>query len=246
MQENFKDSLERVLVHEGGWADHPEDPGGATMKGVTLAVFRRYYGADKSKQDLRKISNRRLAHIYRSGYWDKCKCDELPSGVDYAVFDSAVNSGPARGIKWLQGAVGAAQDGSIGPTTLAKVAKRDPAEIVDKLLDRRLRFLQGLRIWPTFGRGWRRRVEGVRETALAMAGNPLPGHPQTPDVDYPILRQGDSGEWVFKLQVALGIHFNGKFGPETEKALKAFQGKNGLEVDGIAGRNTYRALGLIA
>ena len=72
MKTNFKDSLKHVLVHEGGWADHPKDPGGATMKGVTLAVFRRHYGEDKTKDDLRNISDADLENIYRSGYWDKC------------------------------------------------------------------------------------------------------------------------------------------------------------------------------
>ncbi len=84
------------------------------MKGVTLATFRRHYGKQKTKKDLRNITTRQLQNIYRKGYWDKCKCDDLPAGVDYAVFDAAVNSGPGRSAKWLQGAVGAKQDGGIG------------------------------------------------------------------------------------------------------------------------------------
>ncbi len=244
MRENFESSLEHVLVHEGGYADHPDDPGGATMKGVTLAVYRRYYGSSKTKEDLRDITEEQLAHIYMTGYWDKCKCDELPAGVDYAVFDSAVNSGPGRGAKWLQGAVGAVQDGGIGPNTLQKVAAHDPEKIIDDMLDRRLGFLQNLRIWSTFGRGWRRRVEGVRETALKMAGADVTTEPVTPAEHYEIVRRGSSGKWVIKLQVALDISADGIFGPKTEAALKAFQKENGLEPDGIAGRNTYRVLGL--
>lgn len=245
MKNNFDSSLKDVLVHEGGWADHPADPGGATMKGVTLAVFRRHYGSNKTKDDLRNITDEQLAHIYRTGYWDKCKCDDLPAGVDYAVFDSAVNSGPGRGAKWLQGAVGAVQDGRIGPNTLAKVAAHDPKTIIDDMLDRRLRFLQSLRIWRTFGRGWRRRVEGVRETALRMTEEDVAAEPVVTDIDYEVVRRGSTGEWVIKLQMALDIKVDGNFGPETEAALKAFQEDNGLEPDGIAGRNTYRALGLI-
>ncbi|SDY77894.1 Glycosyl hydrolase 108 [Nitrosomonas halophila] len=91
MQDNFLNALEHVLAHEGGWADHPRDPGGATMKGVTLAVYQRYFGADKDKAALRAISDAELQHVYRTGYWEKCRCDELPNGVDYAVFDAAVN-----------------------------------------------------------------------------------------------------------------------------------------------------------
>lgn len=103
MKENFEQSLQYVLVHEGGFADHPSDPGGATMKGVTLATFRRHFGANKSVNDLKNITQAQLEQIYRSGYWDKCRCDQLPSGVDYAVFDGAVNSGPGRSAIWLQG-----------------------------------------------------------------------------------------------------------------------------------------------
>ena len=140
------------------------------MKGVTLRVFKDYFGSDKSKDDLRNITDEQLAHVYRTGYWDKCKCDELPAGVDYAVFDSAVNSGPGRGAKWLQGVVGASEDGAIGPNTLAKLANHDPRTIIGEMMDRRLQFLQGLRTWDTFGLGWGRRVQGVRKEALKMAG----------------------------------------------------------------------------
>ena len=244
MQENFKSSLKHVLVHEGGWADHPQDPGGATMKGVTLITYRRHYGADKTKDDLRNISEEELGHIYQSGYWLKCKCEQLPSGVDYAVFDSAVNSGPARAAKWLQAAVGAQQDGAIGRKTLSKIVEHNPLQIIHTLCDLRLDFLQRLTTWQTFGRGWGRRVEGVRTMAVNMAEKG--GNNVTPAVDYEVVRNGSKGEWVRKLQTALEIHVDGDFGSGTETALKTWQEQNGLEPDGIAGRNTYRALGLIA
>ena len=244
MADNFEVSLERVLKHEGGWSDHPRDPGGATMKGVTLATYRRHFGARKSKRALRNITDEELAHIYRSGYWDKCKCDQLPDGVDYAVFDAAVNSGPGRSAKWLQAAVGAGQDGDIGSKTLARVSAQDPAETIETLCDRRLGFLQGLSTWETFGRGWGRRVEGVRSTALAMtAAGPAE---VVPDVDYVVTRRGSRGKWVRKLQQALGIVVDGRFGRGTETTLIEWQREQGLEADGIAGRLTYRALGLIA
>lgn len=118
MKNSFKNALKLVLVHEGGWADHPRDPGGATMKGVTLVVYQRHFGENKNKDDLRNITDAELEKIYRSGYWEKCHCDDLPVGVDYIVFDAAVNSGPGRSAKWLQGAVGAKQDGGIGPRRL--------------------------------------------------------------------------------------------------------------------------------
>ena len=244
MKKNFKQSLKQVLVHEGGWADHPKDPGGATMKGVTLTTFRRHFGEQQTKTALRNITDVQLGKIYRSGYWNKCLCDELAAGIDYAVFDAAVNSGPGRSAKWLQAAVGAKQDGGIGPRTLAKVAQHDPLEIANSICDRRLAFLRSLDTWPTFGTGWGRRVEAVRTTALYLAEVKKPE--VIPSVDYKTTKKGSTGVWVKKLQQALGIHVDGKFGGNTETVLKAWQQDQGLEADGIAGRNTYRALGLLA
>jgi lysozyme family protein len=246
MKNNFESSLQQVLVHEGGWADHPKDPGGATMKGVTLLTFRRHFGVDKNKDELRAITDEQLNQIYRAGYWDKCHCDELPGGVDYAIFDAAVNSGPGRGAKWLQGAVGAKQDGGIGPKTLTKVKEHNPVHIIDNICDRRLSFLCSLSNWATFGNGWNRRVEGVRSSAISMAeGHDISHESIAPTIEYDSVKYGSSGLWVRKLQDAIKIHVDGLFGSGTEAALKAWQLENGLEADGIAGRNTYRSLGLI-
>ncbi|MDY0390459.1 MAG: glycosyl hydrolase 108 family protein [Desulfobulbus oligotrophicus] len=252
MQENFARSLHNVLLHEGGFTDHPRDPGGATMKGVTLLTFRRFFGAEKTVSDLQHITEEQLAHIYRTGYWDKCSCDALPRGVDYAVFDFAVNSGPGRAVKTLQSVVNTDQDGVIGPVTLETITSQDPATIITALCDRRLSFLKGLPAFDTFGRGWSRRVAEVRQTALAMAGDDpesdekVDKTEQIPaQADYDTVRRGDKGPWVVKLQKALGLRADGRFGPKTEATLRDFQKENGLEADGIAGRLTYRALGLI-
>ena len=247
MKENFEFALEHVLVHEGGWANHPKDPGGATMKGVTLTTFRRHYGKQKTKTDLRNITDRQLQNIYRKGYWNQCKCDELPAGVDYAVFDAAVNSGPGRSAKWLQAAIGAKQDGGIGPKTLERVAEHNPIVVLHDTCDRRLSFLQNLATWSTFGGGWGRRVEGVRKTGIEMAeAAGLAPAEIAPSVDYVTTKRGSKGAWVRKLQTALEIQVDGNFGPGTEAALKAWQASNGLQADGIAGRVTYRSLGLLA
>ena len=229
MKENFRDALKHVLIHEGGWADHPADPGGATMKGVTLMTYRRHFGQDKGKDDLRNISDEELGQIYRSGYWDACHCDELPSGVDYAVFDAAVNSGPGQGAKWLQFAVGAKQDGGIGPKTLARLEDHAPIEVIEAMCDRRLAFLRNLSTWPTFGKGWGRRVENVRVTAIGMArGIDSVTEEVAPSVDFEIVKKGSTGHWVNKLQAVLELQVDGVFGNDTEAALKAWQKETGL------------------
>ena len=247
MKENFENALERVLVHEGGYVDHPKDPGGATNRGVTLATFQRFYGKQMGKEDLKGISGEQIKHIYKMGYWDKCRCDDLPVGVDYVVFDQAVNSGPGRSAKWLQKAVGVPQDGGIGPVTLGAAGQCSPPRAVGDMCDERLGFMRRIgngELWETFGRGWQRRVDGVRAHGLALAT----GLSDAPEgiADYEIIRLGARGEWVRKLQKALGLEVDGIFGPDTQRALKAFQMDAGLDVDGIAGRNTWQALGLIA
>jgi len=255
MKANFADSLRAVLVHEGGYVDHPRDPGGATNKGVTLAVFQRHYGQAMSKQDLRNITDEQVETIYETGFWSRCKCDDLPGGVDYVVFDQAVNSGPGRSAKWLQSAVGVPADGGIGPRTLAAAGGKIAGDVINAMCDERLRFMKSLRggsLWTTFGKGWQRRVDGVRAHGLALAGAVASAatasrpDPVAPSVDYEIVRRGSRGEWVLKLQEALGITADGTFSAETEKALKDFQEQAGLTPDGVAGRNTYRALGLVA
>lgn len=169
MKENFQKSLHYVLVHEGGYVDHPRDPGGATNKGITIRVFKQSYGDTMTKDDLRVISDSAVSHIYKRQYWDVCRCDELPSGVDYVVFDQAVNSGPRRSALWLQDVVGVNVDGAIGTVTIAAAKGMGGSELIDRLCDMRMGFLRSLRAWSTFGRGWTARVESVRVQGKAMA-----------------------------------------------------------------------------
>jgi len=164
----FEDCLAVTLPHEGGWADHPKDPGGATMKGVTLATFRRYVpGA--SKADLRAISDKWVQTIYRDGYWEPVCGDSLPAGVDLAVFDFGVNSGPSRAVKALQSTVGVLVDGKAGKATLDGVRREDPAELVKAVCGRRLGFVRGLKTFSTFGKGWARRIADVEARGVKMA-----------------------------------------------------------------------------
>jgi lysozyme family protein len=177
-QQSFEKALPRLIAHEGGYADHPRDPGGATKFGITRATLAAWRGGPVTKTDVRRLTQNQAAEIYKARYWDAVSADALPAGVDYCVFDAAVNSGPARAARWLQAAARVAQDGAIGPKTLAAVAALDRARLIDDICDVRLAFLRGLSTWAVFGRGWERRVEEVRNIARAMACEAVP--PSTP------------------------------------------------------------------
>lgn len=122
-----------------------------------------------TKAELRAISDAEVAAIYKRNYWDKVRGDDLPSGLDLVAFDAAVNSGPARGARWLQQALGVADDGKIGPATLARAHASYAPAVIERAVGFRLAFLKRLKTWPHFGKGWSRRVEAVRGYALALA-----------------------------------------------------------------------------
>ena len=168
MKENFDEALKAIFHHEGGFVNHPKDPGGMTNLGVTKRVWEEYVGHEVDEKAMRALTPADVDTLYRRKYWDKVRGDELPAGVDYAVFDAAINSGPGRASKWLQTAVGAVPDGAIGPGTLAKVQEMDAKAIVEKYQATRLAFLQSLPTWDTFGKGWGRRVTEVKDAALRM------------------------------------------------------------------------------
>lgn len=168
MKDNFEFSLEQVLKHEGGWSDHPADPGGATMKGVTLKTYSDWLGRQASKDELRNIPDSHLSTIYKTRFWGAVRGDDLPAGVDFAVFDMAVNSGPGRAARLLQAAVGATPDGAIGPKTLAAVRAQDPEALITAYQNNRQHFLEALPTFATFGKGWTRRVAETGELALKM------------------------------------------------------------------------------
>jgi len=170
MRENFDKSLVELLKHEGGFSAHPQDPGGVTNLGVTQAVWEDWIDRAVSEENMKALTPAKVAPLYREMYWDRVKGDKLPSGVDYCVFDAAVNSGVSRAAKWLQTTVGAVADGAIGEQTMKQVLLTNPQMIVDKYSAIRLEFLKGRSTWPTFGKGWARRVEEVRVAALKMCG----------------------------------------------------------------------------
>jgi len=168
MNTNFDKCLSLVLVHEGGYVNHPRDPGGATNRGVTQAVYDAYRKTrGRGQQSVKFITDDEVKAIYRFQYWDRVQGDLLPAGLDYAVFDFAVNSGVGRASKYLQAVVGTPQDGVIGARTLAAI--QSPKSAINALCDRRMSFLRNLRTFLTFGKGWTRRVTDVRKHALEMA-----------------------------------------------------------------------------
>jgi len=148
-----------LLVHEGDYADLENDPGGKTRYGVTEAVARGvgYTG------DMRDLPISLAKTIYRSLYWDAVRGDELPDGIRYFVFDAAAASGVRQSVLWLQRALGVAADGILGPVTLATAHAANPDRLKARLLSQRLRFMAGLSNWPSFSRGWSRRVADLLE-----------------------------------------------------------------------------------
>lgn len=171
MKDNFDLCVTLMLAHEGGFVNHPKDPGGMTNLGVTARVWEEWLGRPVSEKEMRALTPTMVKPLYKRKYWDACRADELVSGVDYAVFDVAVNSGPGRAIKILQSCVGVPADGGFGPTTMAAVAqfKGESAKmLIEDYCAKRLEFLQSLRTFPTFGKGWSRRVAEVKAKALAM------------------------------------------------------------------------------
>ncbi len=181
MRQNYPEALKAVLHHEGGYVNHPKDPGGETNKGVTKAVYDEWRRANGLKvQSVKKISDAEIEAIYRKGYWDVCRCDELPSGVDYCVFDFAVNSGTARAAKFLQMTVGAKPDGVIGPDTVKRTGDIPARAVITEMCERRMTFLRGLGTWGTFGKGWSSRVTGVKALAIDMIGRTAPEKPVEP------------------------------------------------------------------
>lgn len=156
----FETAFALLLGHEGEFSDHPDDPGGKTRYGVTEAVARE----TGYKGDMRELPLELAQRIYLEKYWKPIRADDLPPGVRYATFDAAVNSGPAQATRWLQRALGVEADGVIGPQTLAAAYAQDANALRMRMLAQRLRFMTVLGNWPSFSRGWARRIADLMES----------------------------------------------------------------------------------
>lgn len=158
---NFDTAFDLLISHEGGFSNRPyaDDPGGATMYGVTERVAREngYIGR------MEDLTLEFAKDVYKKSYWDACQCDAMPDSLRYPLFDAAVNSGAGQSIKWLQSSVGVKADGAIGPVTLHAVAMAAPQVVRQQMLGKRLRFMTELRNWSANARGWSRRIAAILE-----------------------------------------------------------------------------------
>jgi lysozyme family protein len=171
MKSNFEPCLAMLLKHEGGFVNHPKDPGGMTNLGVTRAVYEQFVGRQVGEAEMRALTPAVVAPLYKANYWDKGNCDNLPSGVDWFVFDWGVNAGMSRPSKALQRIVGAVPDGMVGPQTLKAIQATDTKQILEALYGARQSFYEGLRTFPTFGKGWTRRNKETLAQSMKLLTN---------------------------------------------------------------------------
>lgn len=171
-QDPFEAALTELLIHEGGFVNHPRDPGGMTNLGVTKRTWEAWTGKPATESEMRSLTRAKVAPLYRKNYWDAVRADDLPPALALVVFDFAVNAGPARAARYLQQLVGVAMDGKIGPQTIAATiiaaGKRGVAALVKDYSHARRNYYRSLATFATFGRGWLRRVDEVEQAALEL------------------------------------------------------------------------------
>lgn len=169
MKGNWPEAFALTLKHEGGYTNHPKDPGGMTNLGVTKRNWESYVGREVTEAEMRALTPKLVMPFYKKMYWDRIKGDDLPSGVDFAAYDFAVNSGVHKASRMLQEIAGTVPDGIIGPRSLAAIKAVPAEEMINALCMDRLEFLKRLPTWGTFGKGWGSRVAIVEQQASDMA-----------------------------------------------------------------------------
>lgn len=166
--ENWQKCLEAILHHEGGYVNHPKDPGGETNLGVTKRVYEEWGGT----KDMKDLEVEDVEPIYKKNYWDRVRAESLPSGLDLCVFDFGVNAGTGRAAKYLQTMIGTTADGGIGPNTLKALSNYVESEGVEQTIKNyqaaRQEYYESLSTFETFGKGWTRRVDETTEMAIGM------------------------------------------------------------------------------
>ena len=164
---SFKECLDLVLKSEGGWVNHPSDPGGETNLGVTKRVWEEYVG--HPVESLKKLTKEDVAPLYEQKYWRPCYGEVLPRGLDFVVFSMGVNAGPGRSVKLLQQSIGCVPDGVIGPRTRELISSSNSATLIAKFSETRREYYRSLKSFPIFGKGWLNRVDHEETQALNMA-----------------------------------------------------------------------------
>jgi lysozyme family protein len=168
MQSNWNNSFNLMLKSEGGFVNHPSDPGGMTNLGVTKATWENWVGRESDEAEMRGLTPEKVEPLYKKKYFDAVRGDELPVGLDYLMFDFAVNAGAGRAIKTLQTAVGVTPDGGFGPMTMAAVQAVNPVDLIERFSQAKEDFYRSLTTFATFGKGWLNRVADVKVKASAM------------------------------------------------------------------------------
>ena len=168
MNNNWKQAFDLMLKSEGGYVHHPSDLGGRTNLGVTQATWENWVGRGSDEAEMRGLTPEKVEPMYKKKFWDAVRGDELPVGLDYLMFDFAVNAGAGRAIKTLQTAVGVTPDGGFGPMTMAAVQAVDPNDLIERFSQAKEDFYRSLTTFATFGKGWLNRVADVKVKASAM------------------------------------------------------------------------------
>jgi len=168
MLSNWDNAFKLMLKSEGGFVNHPSDPGGMTNLGVTKATWENWVGRESDEAEMRGLTPEKVEPLYKKKYFDAVRGDELPMGLDYLMFDFAVNAGAGRAIKTLQTAVGVTPDGGFGPMTMAAVQATDPVDLIERFSQAKEDFYRSLTTFATFGKGWLNRVADVKVKASAM------------------------------------------------------------------------------
>jgi lysozyme family protein len=168
MINNYEFSLAQVLKSEGGYVNHPKDPGGETNMGVTKAAWSTWLKRTILPGEMAQLTHADIIPFYKALYWDKSYCNQLPTGIDYMVFDASVNMGVGQSIKLFQKSLGGVPDGIIGPNTMKLINEMNVKTMIDKYSAQKEMFYRSLGTFPTFGKGWLARVERVKQTALSM------------------------------------------------------------------------------
>jgi lysozyme family protein len=178
MKDNFEQCFALVLKTEGGFQDDPHDLGnvladgrpGCTNMGVTQATWEAWVGHMVTHADMGALTPNDVLPLYKKNFWDGCNCDDMPYGLDYALYDLAVNSGVRRAIRFLQQVLGVTDDGVVGPATMAAINGGDDRDLIRKLCDKRLNFLRGIPSWSRYSTTWGDRIASVEKTSLSMVG----------------------------------------------------------------------------